>query len=259
MASTDLQMPSERQGRVVAPNARFEETGWKWLYRVGAIAAVITVLFIPIAIVSHLVWPPPPWAAGAAADWFAYFQNNWVAGLLNLDLLLAISLILSVPLYLALFVALRHASPSGMLIATAIALLGAVLHLATISAFEMQAFSQAHAAATTDAQRTMYLAAGEAILSGYYGTVFQVSYVLGYLAYIIIGAVMLRSRVFSQVTAYVGLVTGIAGFGFYLPTVGLFLSIVVVLLVAIWNILVARRLFQLGRGTPLEGTQLQQS
>ena len=220
---------------------------WRTLYTVGAVAAVVTVLLIPVAIMAHVLWPPPPWAPGAAGDWFAYLQQNWIAGLLNLDLLLAVSLVLSIPFYLALYTVLRPTSPSATLIATAIALLSTMVHLVSITAFELLAFSQAHAAATTEMQRATYLAAGEAALAAYYGTAFQVSYLLGYVAYIIIGAVMLRSTIFSRATAYVGVLTGIAGFGFYLPTIGLFLSIVVVLLVAVWNILVARRLFQLGR------------
>jgi hypothetical protein len=211
-------------------------------------AAVITALLIPVAIIAHVLWPPPPWAPGAAGDWFAYMQANRFAGLLNLDLLLTVGLVLSVPLYLALYVALRHASQSAMAIATATALLGTVLHLVSNTAIEMVAFSDAHAAATTDAQRAVYLAAGEAALSAYYGTVFQVSYVLGYVAYILIGAVMLRSVVFGKAAASLGIATGLAGFGFYLPTIGLFLSVFTVLFIGIWNVLVARTLFQLGQG-----------
>jgi hypothetical protein len=248
MATTSLHAPSASRPRADTQRAELADADWTWLYRVGGIAAVITVLLIPVAVIAHILWPPPPWAPGAAIDWFAYLQANWLVGLINLDLLLVIGLVLGVPLYLALFVALRRASRSMMAIATTIAILGTLLHLVSITAFEMLAFSQAHAVATTDAQRAIYLAAGEATLSAYYGTVFQVSYVLGYVAYIVIGAVMLRSTVFSRATAYMGILTGAAGFGFYLPTVGPFLSVIVVLFIAIWNGLVARRLFQLGQG-----------
>jgi hypothetical protein len=134
-----------------------------------------------------------------------------------------------------------------MLIATALTLSGTVLHLASNTAFEMLALSRAHAAAPTEAQQAVYVAAGEALLAGYYGTTFHVSYVLGYLAKLMIGAVMLRSMVFSKATAYVSLLTGIVGLGFYVPTIGLFLSVVAVVLIALWNILIAHRLFQLSR------------
>lgn len=219
---------------------------WGLLYRIGAIAAWVTALLIPVAIISHIVWPPPPWAAGAAADWFAYIQDNLLAGLLNLDFAMEIGLVLSIFLYLALYVALRQTSRSLMMIATSVALLGTFLHLLSNTSLEMLMLSEAYATATTDMQRSIYLAAGEARLSAYYGMVFQVSYILGYLAYIIIGIVMLKGKLFSRATAYLGILTGIAGFGFYLPKIGLLLSVLVVLLIGIWNVMVGRRLFQLG-------------
>jgi hypothetical protein len=239
------QIDQPRREPADAPPTTTAESDWAWLYRIGGIAAVVTVLLIPVAILAHVLWPPPPWAPGAAGAWFAYLQANPVAGLLNLDLALAVGLVLAVPLYLAVYVALRRTSPSMMAIATAVAVLGTLLHLLSNAAVEMLAFSQAHAAAATDAQRAVYLAAGEAALSAYYGTVFQVGYVLGYVAYVAIGAVMLRGRVFGRATAYLGILTGVAGFGFYLPGIGLLLSVLVVLLIGAWNALVARRLFQL--------------
>jgi hypothetical protein len=127
----------------------------------------------------------------------------------------------------------------------AAALLGTLLHLVSNAAVEMTAFSQAYATSTTDAQRAVYVAAGEAALSGYYGTAFQIGHVLGYLAYVLIGTAMLRSAVFGRATADLAIAIGVAGLGFYLPTVGLLLSVLVVLLIAVWNALVARRLFRL--------------
>jgi hypothetical protein len=44
-----------------------------------------------------------------------------------------------------------------------------------------------------------------------------------------------------------GILAGVAGLAFYLPMIGLFLSILSVLLIAVWNAMVARGLFQLGR------------
>lgn len=220
---------------------------WRLLFQTGAAAAWVTVLLIPVAIVSHLLWPPPPWAPGAAGDWFAYLESNRVAGLLNLDFAMQVGLVLSVPLYLALYAALRQSSPSLALLATAVALLGTLLHLLSNTSLEMLAFSRSYAAATTEAQRTLYLAAGEAALSAYYGMVFQVSYVLGYLAYLLIGAAMLRAPGFGPFTAWLAMATGVAGFGFYLPGIGMLLSVLVVLLVGVWNARVGLQLLRLAR------------
>jgi len=215
------------------------------LYRIGAYSAWMTAMLIPIAIISHLLWPPPAWAPGAAAEWFTYLQGNVIAGLLNLDFLLEIGLVLSIPLYLALYVALKKEARTVMLIATVVALLGIIMHIFSNTAWEMLLLSQAYSDAATDMERLMFLAAGEARLSAYYGMVFQVSYVLGYIAYILIGIAMLRSERF-KLAARLGIITGIAGFGFYIPAIGTLSSVLVVLLVAAWNVMVGWRLYRMG-------------
>ncbi len=234
-------------------DAENADARWKCLYLVGAAAALITVALVLMAIIAHIVWPPPAWSPGAAIDWFARFHDNWLLGLLGLDLLIVIGLVLGVPVFLALYVALRRTNEAAMAIATAIALIGTVLHLTSNTAFEMLSLSQGYAAATTETQRATFLAAGEATLAAYYGTAFHVSYVLGYVAKIVIGAVMLRSYVFGKTTAYVGIVAGMVGLGNYVPTIGLFLSILSVLFIAIWNVLIARGLFKLGQGISKDG------
>ncbi len=218
---------------------------WRCLNKVGGTAALITVALIIMAIIAHMVWTPPGWAPGAAIEWFTRFQASWLLGLLGLDLLIVISLVLGIPLYLALYFALRQSGHSAMVIATAIALIGTVLHLTSNTAFEMLFLSQGYTAAVTEAQRAMFLAAGEAALASYYGTAFHVGYILGYVAKIIIGAVMLRSVVFGKVTGWMGILVGITGLAFYLPTIGLIFSIVSVLLIAVWYVMVARGLFRI--------------
>jgi hypothetical protein len=221
-----------------------DNTKWGMLCRFGAIAAWFSALLIPVAIISHIKWPPPPWAPGAANEWFIYLQNNPFAGLLNLDFALEISLVVSIPLYLALYVTLEKYNRSLMVISTAVALLGVLLHIFSNAALEMLLLSNAHAAASTEIHRNIFLAAGEARLSVYYGMVFQVSYVLGYLAYIMIGIVMRKSKLFGKMTANLAIITGISGFGFYLPEIGELFSVLVVILIGIWNIIVGLKLFQ---------------
>lgn len=220
---------------------------WLLLYKIGAFSAWFTAILIPVAVASHIIWPPPPWSPGAAAEWFAYLQDNTLAGLLNLDFALEIGLVVSIPLYLALYASLSQTNPSIMAIATFMAVFGIFLHILSNTSWEMLLLSEAYSAATSELMRTIFLAAGEARLSAYYGMVFQVSYILGYIAYILIGAVMLQSESFNRTTANLALITGIAGFGFYLPKIGTLFSVLVVLLIGIWNLIVGWRLFQLSK------------
>ena len=59
-------------------------TNWKGLHRVGGVAALIQVVLMPIQIINFFAWPPPTTVAG----YFTLFENNWLLGLLSLDLLL---------------------------------------------------------------------------------------------------------------------------------------------------------------------------
>jgi len=142
-----------------------------------------------------------------------------------------------------------------MTIALTLGLGGVVLFLAVNPTFSMLYLSDQYAAATTEAQRATFLTAGEALWANYNGTAFDLFFIIGGVADLIIAAVMLRSGVFSKMTAYVGILIGVlllvpgsASVGM----IGVVFSIIVILPAAIWYILIARRLFRLGQGGLLE-------
>jgi hypothetical protein len=229
------------------PPAGTSDTRWKGLYIVGGAAALITAVLIPIQIVVFIAWPPP--LAGTASEWFALLQDNLLLGLLGLDLLLVVEEVLLVPILLAFYVALRQTSESVMVLATTLWLVGLTLFIASNPAFEMLSLSEGYAAATTDAQRSTFLAAGQAMLAGYIeqGTAFNVGYVLSSVAGVMIAFAMLRSGVFGKATAHVGIAGNVLGMGLYVPTIGVFLAVLSVVVLWGWYILIARRFFQLGR------------
>ena len=233
-------------------HTKMADSAWKPLYRIGTVAALIMVVFIVIEIPIYLAWPPPSTVIG----YFTLFQNNRLLGLLNLDLLLMLSNALLVLMYLALYAALRRASPSFMAIATTLALVGIAVYLASNTAFSMLSLSNQYAAATTDAQRSQFLASGQAMLAIYQGTAFDVYYVLNAVATLIISVVMLRSTLFSRGTASMGIVTGVL---MLVPstagTIGLYLSLLSLVPFAIWSVLIARRLFMLAQGGSKEEAQ----
>jgi hypothetical protein len=225
-------------------NAETADSAWKDLYRVGGAAALLVAVFLPLQLIVFVTNPPPSTVIG----WFTLFQNNRLLGLLDMDLLLVVDQALMGLVVLALYVALRRVSPSFMAIALAAGLVGIAAYFASSTVFNMLALSDQYAAATTDAQRSMFLAAGQAMLAIWTGTAFDVGYVLLGVALLIIGVVMLRSPLFSKVTAYVGIVLGVMSL---LPptagTIGLVFSLGSLLPLEIWLILIARRLLQLGQ------------
>jgi hypothetical protein len=245
--------PAVPQGLDVSP-VEPADSAWTPLYRVGGVAALLAVAIMPLAVFVFLAWPPPT----TIESWFALFQRNGFLGLLDLDLLLVTSYVVMIPLYLALYIALRRVSQSFMAIALAFNLLGTALILAANPAAAMLTLSDRYAAATTDAQRAVFLGAGQALLVNWSGTAFDLGYLFGGIGILIIAIVMLRSTIFGKFTAYTGLVMGAV---MLVPasagTVGLVLSLVSLVPTAIWLLLVARRLFQLAARPQEYGTQPQ--
>ena len=220
-----------------------DDSRWQWLYRLGGIAALLTAIFIPAQVVIFMAWPPPTTAQG----YYTVFQNNPVIGLLNLDLLLIIDQVLGVVILMALYIALRRTSETAMAIALVVGIVVAATYFASNPAFNMLTLSHQYAAAVTDVQRALYLAAGESMLAIYNGTAFHVSYILGALVGTVIGVVMWRSEVFSRATASMAILANVISLGLYVPVVGLYISIFSVLFLEIFYILVARRVWQMGR------------
>jgi Domain of unknown function (DUF4386) len=233
-----------------AIDAGTSDSTWNPLYRFAGVTALIVAAFIPIQALLFIAWPPP----SAVGDYFTLFQHNRLVGLLDLDLLMIVDEVLMIPLLLALYLALRRAGPSSMLVATALGLMAIALYCVSREAtFTMLSLSDQYATATTEAQRSMLLAAGQTMLAIYNGTAFDLYYVLGAIGSLITAIVMLRSEVFSKATAYVGLVTSVMMS--VPPTVGmvgLILALLSLLPLAIWLVLIARRLFQLSGVARLE-------
>ena len=219
---------------------------WNWLYKIGGSAALFGVAIIPIQLIVFIAWGQPDTAIG----WFTLFQDNKLAGLLAFELLLIVSVAVGIATTLALYIALRRVDESFMVIALALGLVEAVTFMLARPTFEMLYLSEGYAAATTDAQRAMFVAAGEAMLSTFTGTAFHLSINLFNIYFLIVSGVMLRSNIFGRVTAYMGILAAIFNWALYIPTIGLFLSILSVFpFLTIWNVLVARRLFQLGKAS----------
>ena len=247
MNSPTVGLPSA--SRPPADRSEAEATHvWSSLYKVGGAAAAVTAVLIPIQVIVFIMWPPP--LGGTATDWFKLFQESWLIGLLSLDLLLMADYILLMPIILALYVVLRRKGEALMAMGAVLFFVAISIYFASNTAFEMLSLSQQHAAATADAQKTVLLGAGQAMLATYQGTAFYVSYLLGSVAGILISAVMLRSDVFSRVAGYAGIAGNAIGLGLYLPAVGIVLGVFSGLVLWVWYILIAVGLIRLGRAAP---------
>lgn len=220
---------------------------WHGLYRTAALSAIVMLVLIPVQAAIYLVWPPPL----TAAAFFTLLQENWLLGLISLDLFFLLDVLFIIPIYLALYLALKQAQPSAMLLALVLGLVGIAAYFSSNVSFEMLALSNRYAAAADPAQQSLFLAAGEAMLATYIGTAFNVYYELSTLALLVMSVVMLRSPVFSKLTAYMGIAAAIL---MIIPStagmLGLVLSLLSLIPWVVWLILFARRAWQLAGAAP---------
>lgn len=234
-----------------------KQSKWKNIYKLGGVAALGTVL-VGIAESAIQGFPASNIPLEAVTDWFDLLQQNPFIGLRNLGLLNIFLNLLSIPTYLALY-GVHRKSPYRPYAALAaiFSFLGVGIFFATNRAFPMLSLSQQYVEATTDAQRSAFKAAGQAMLavgaSHSPGTFF--AFFFAEVAAIIISFVMLRGEIFGKVASYAGML----GFGIFLilefPTAfGAGLSTGTILLFMLgglfslaWSVLIAWRLFQLGK------------
>jgi hypothetical protein len=207
-------------------------------------AALLTAVLIPIQIVIFMRYAFPETVEG----WFGLLQDNALAGLVNLDLLLVVVNVLLIGIVLALYVVLRPISRSVITVAAALSFLSIAVYVMINPAIQMLGLSDQFALATGDSERLTVLAAGQGLLASWEGTAFHVAYIVGQIAGILIGLVMLRSHLFGKLVPYALIAGNVLGFAFYLPTVGLALSALSGVVLWLWYILIIPKFFRLARG-----------
>ena len=245
-----------------------EDAAWRTLYVAGGAAALVAALFFRrntgvewmlLRSLGAIDAGPATWP-GSALEWYALVQESALLGLVLFDLVDLINYALLGLLVLAFYGSLRRANVSAMTVATASCLVGVAVYVASNQAFAMLALSRRYAAATSDAQRAAFLAAGEALLAMHnpgeiqQGTGIYAGLFLVLLAGLIVSLVMLRSRVYGALTAWAGIVANGLGLGYF---VALALAPAILALPPAlsapfrlaWYILSAVRLLQLRRAT----------
>lgn len=234
--------PQTQDTNQVIPDPR-----WKDLYRLGAIACMILTAAIPLAIIAYFIWPYTP-GISSVMDIFADLQKDRLAGLMSLDLSVILLEPLAILQTLALYAALKKVNESYALIALVVGLMGILLWLTARPLVELSYLGEQYAAATSDTARNQYLAAGEALHALFNGSAWVMSQFMIAISGTINDLLMLRTKFFSRWTAYTGLILAIPGFIFWVPTIGMYASLIGTLAGTVWFILMARDFIRIGWG-----------
>jgi hypothetical protein len=174
--------------------------------------------------------------------------------MLRLDILTVFVMPLYYLLFYCIYLALKRADPELVTISTILVFVGLTLFLATSSVFAYLNLCDQYAIATTESQKNLLLAAGEAILASdmWHGTSSFLGGILLHTGALLISFKMLKSSIFNKLTAYAGIFI----FGLELAhiIIGLFLPLVsaVIMVVAgtfylFWFPSIGLRLFKLSK------------
>ncbi len=197
--STAIQQQTTRHAPASSP--------WRSVCILGGAAALLTVLTALIEMLITFL-PGGYTSAGTVIEWFALLQANPFLGMRNLGLLNIIMTALSIPLIFALYWVHRDTTPASAALALILALIGLAVFYATNRAFPMYDLSARYAAASSEAERAMISAAGQAMLSvGQSHTPGTfLAFFFSEVAGILMAVVVLRGRLLNRAAALAGLV-----------------------------------------------------
>jgi hypothetical protein len=231
------------------------ESNWKRLYRIGALAPLLTLVFY-ISEFALIPWEEFP---ASTAEWFALFQRSKLLGLFYLNSLDIFSITLLGVMFLALFMALRKTDMVSMIVAAFFGLLGVgVFVVPRVAMLSMLTLSDRYAAAATEVERVRLLAAGETLGALGTATPQTVGFFFMAIGVLILSCVMLQDRQFSKITAWFGILASLLTFADDLslilaPTLATLLMILSGLFWIPWWLLISFNLFRLTRQQPSSG------
>lgn len=178
---------------------------WQLIYKLAALAAFASIAIIPIQIVFFIIWPLPT----DVLAWFERYQQNWLLGLIGLDILLILQNVLILFFYLGLVILLWSTHRAIILLATTFGFIGIGLYFSSNTSFEMLSLSQQYYLSDNPEVQNQLLGAGHMALATFIGAGFNVYYIMSGFALILFSWAMLSSDYFSKFTAYIGLAAGV--------------------------------------------------
>lgn len=195
-------------------------------------------------------------------EWFRLFQTNRFSAFSNLGMINIITLSLSIPIYMALCHAHRHEKPTFSALVAVLFYIGAAVYFSSNTVLPLFALSKQYAVAA-EAQKPLLEAAGSALLAQ--GADLTPGTFMGFFftqtAGLLVTSLMLSGRMFGKWIGGIGLagysLTSIffilAAFGPENYNTAMAIVMPGGLLLMAYQILIARRFFQLGKKDRCEG------
>ncbi|MBN2612787.1 MAG: hypothetical protein JXB00_14625 [Bacteroidales bacterium] len=181
---------------------------WKRMYIIGAISAIIGLGGIILdSVFGSILGTDLTLLPHSAVDRFIQFNENCLIGLYYLDFLNLIIQIITIPAYIALFAAHLNTRPAMASLSLIVFLIGSTVFICGNTALSMFELSHKYVAASTEEDKLLLSAAGEALLAkGAHGSpgVF-LGFLLPTFGALLMAFTMLRGKVFGKFTAIAGI------------------------------------------------------
>ena len=230
-------------------NTNITNSSWKSLYKISGVTTVVMMVFFLFDTICWIIMGPYP---SNAEGWFTLLQSDRLVGLLLLSFPTLFGMMLYYLTFLGLLNILRQVNKTYAALAALFAFVGLTILLVTNMAYPMAYLSSQYEAVTTEQQKALLLTAGEIKITTL-NTGVNLGGFLVEGAAVIFSILMLRSNIFSKITAYMG----ILGHGLDLLRIIMILAFLpeeiasILLMIGgipqfIWLILVGRRFLKLG-------------
>lgn len=230
--------------------------GEKSLYKIGGISAVLQLVAILSYSVILGVFGPKPLTA---TEYFSVFEVSKAEAFFRGDFLLLVLIGLYLGTFPAMYLALRRYSPVYSAMATLFTIIAVVGTFATESSFSLLHLGERYMHAASDLERGQFVAAAEAVIASdmWSGSSAYMGGILLQGSGVMISVIMLRSKDFSKVTAWSGLLGN--GFDFiqhvlhvFLPTVSGVIAMFMGVFYFVWFPMLAKDFFRLAKNNGSE-------
>ena len=226
------------------------DSHWKSLHKISGISAYVIAFLLLGEVFVYSVVPNPTTTTG----YLELFLKNPLFGLLHFDLLGMVSYLLFIPLILSLYIVIKEQSETIMLIAAVLFFVGIAVFYATNTSFSMLSISTQYASSETDVERNMLLTSFQTMVTLFKVQAFMVSYIIVSLAWLMIGCVMIWSKLFNKLTASMGILAGASGIfaeilentskSFIKVAIAFYFAAIVFLF--IWVLIIGKKLIYIG-------------
>ncbi len=182
---------------------------WTTICKIGAVTTIIVLCGIILdMVVGSITGGDVAALPQTAVERFNQFKNNPLLGLYNLDLLNTIIQIIFIPSVFALYAAHRKVNNALALLALILFLVGTTIFVTSNTSLTMLDLSHKYFNASSEGQRLLLTAAGEAMLAkGAHGSLgVFIGFAMIPFANALMSYVMLNGNVFSRITSYIGLI-----------------------------------------------------